>query len=411
MKTMMKILGIFFTLTAAASAQVVPAATGAGGAAAVKNLNYSFRYSESAQFSAILSNWQTSTASGTLDYANGSERFPSTLEYAGGYNWTIVGPAYGDGQFHHLFLSQGIVGRKWKVLVGDDVSYLPQAPTTGFSGIPGIGEPIGVPNPNPTSSQSILTLNTHVVDNVLNGEVGYKLSGATTLGGGGSLELLRYPNHDGFNTDTQTADANLERRFNSRNLVQGKYSFSRYSYTDYSVTFDTNAAMLGYEHQWTRNLTTIASAGPQWISSSISSVVPSSLNVEANAVVNYRHQFTSTGLTYFHGVNGGAGFQFGGESDTLTANLSRDFGASLTVGLTGGYLRNAALVGATTITGAYGGAQATKRIGRNLIVFANYTGTDQSSTSPLPTNAVNQLLQVVGFGVGYSSPREYHARQ
>jgi hypothetical protein len=54
--------------------------------------------------------------------------------------------------------------------------------------------------------------------------------------------------------------------------------------------------------------------------------------------------------------------------------------------------------------------EGTWRIGRDLIVFANYTGAEQSSTSPLPTNALNQLLQTIGFGIGFS-PRAKLFRQ
>jgi hypothetical protein len=57
------------------------------------------------------------------------------------------------------------------------------------------------------------------------------------------------------------------------------------------------------------------------------------------------------------------------------------------------------------INAKYGGAQATRKLGRYLTVFASYSAIDQSSSSSLPINVLNQLEQVIGFGIGYS-PRE-----
>ena len=101
-------------------------------------------------------------------------------------------------------LSQGIVGRKWNIQVSDNVSYLKQAPTTGFSGVPGTGEPVGESNPSPPSSQTILTLNTRTVNNIVSGEFEHSLNYATALSIGGSSELLRYP--DGNGLDTNASD-------------------------------------------------------------------------------------------------------------------------------------------------------------------------------------------------------------
>jgi hypothetical protein len=86
------------------------------------------------------------------------------------------------------------------------------------------------------------------------------------------------------------------------------------------------------------------------------------------------------------------------------------FGLNSTVGLTGGYMRTAGLSNNGVTNSKFGEGQFTQQIGRRLIVFASYSGTDQTSTSNLPTNALGQLLQTVSFGVGYS-PRETHIRQ
>ena len=402
MKTTLKLLVFFFAVGGMASAQVAPAATGPGGPTAGSKLNYALRYSESAQFITGQNSWQTATASGSLNYASGNERSPFSLEYGGGYNWILNGPAYDTGQFHHLFLSQGAVFRRWNFTVSDSVSYLPMSPTIGFSGIAGIGEPIGTPNPAPPTSQTILALNTHAVENLADGEVAHEFSHATSLSAGGSSGVLRYPDGNGLDTNTATGKATVTRHLNGRNTLFGTYQYSDFSYPGYNLDIQTNTGYLGYRYRWTRDLESSISAGPQWVSGSNAAVVPSSTNLAMDANIDYRLRFTSIGANYDRGTNGGAGYMFGSRIDSVSGHFSRQFGMNMTVDLTGGYQRTAGLNDSATISGKFGGAEATWRLGRNVIVFANYTGTDQSSTSTLPTNALGALMQTLGFGVGYS---------
>ncbi len=421
MKTTLKVMALIFAVSGAARAQVAPAATGPVGMGAPGKVHYALRYSETAQFSNAIGNLQTSSASGSADYENGNQRYPFAFNYGGGYTWTLTGPSYETGLFQRLLLSQGIVGRKWRLDASDDVSYLPQTPITGFAGIPGIGEPIGVTNPTPSTSQSILVLNTHIVDNIAQGELEHSFSAGTSVAGGGSSEILRFPDGNGLNSDAETGNGQLQKRLNGRNSLSGRYIYSRFTYPDFGVDFGTQTAMFGYQRQWSRTITSTVSAGPEWISSNVPTAVPSSTNVSVNASLGYLLRFTSASLSYTRGVNGGAGYLIGGEVDSAQGNLQRGFGPNLVLGFTVGYQRTSGLNGSSTnpvpalnttgVTDAtFGGAQGTWRIGENFIVFANYTGTDQWSTSSLPTSALSQFQQILGFGVGYS-PRVGHIRQ
>ena len=59
------------------------------------------------------------------------------MNYTGGYTWTIAGPSYVTGLFQHLFLSQGIVWRKWNVMASDNVSYTAAGSDHGLFRSPG----------------------------------------------------------------------------------------------------------------------------------------------------------------------------------------------------------------------------------------------------------------------------------
>ncbi len=422
MKKTFKLVVLLFALRATmAGAQAVPAAT-VHSLPVSGDLQYDFSYSQMAEFGAGLGDSQMSTLSASASYANGKDRFPFSMEYGGGYLWTIAGPSYGSGLFQNLFLSQGIVGRKWNVVASDNVSYLPEAPTTGFTGIPGIGEPIGTPSPAPPSGQSILTLNTYVIYNIAQAELGENLSRTTLFNAGGSYGLFRYPDGNGINMNMTTANAGPTWQLNARNSLMGDYLYSQFSFPDYHLSITTNAATLGFQRAWNRKVTTNISAGPQWLSSSQSAIVPSSLGVMVNAAVNYQFQLDSASLVYSHEVGGGAGYFIGAEIDTVTANFSRGFGKKLTVGADASYMRTASLGNSTAenillgysgvFNSEFAGVQATRQLSRHISAFASYTDMVQSPSSgvAVPTNLLNELMQIVSFGINYS-PRVRHLRQ
>jgi hypothetical protein len=418
MKTTFKLVAILLTACAWAHAQVVPEATGPARLPVSGNLHYSLRYSQTASFyGASQGNQLSSIASADVDYVHPNTRLPFKLDYGGGYMWALAGPSYGEGVFQHLLISQGLIGRKWNVTVSDNVSYTPQAPTTGFSGIPGTGEPIGGSGSNPPTSQSILTLNTRSVSNIASGEFGYNLNYATTLSLGANSVLLRYPDGNGLDTDGLQANTGLTRRLDARNSISGRYMFSHFSYgsstfTDGSPgTFDTNSALFSYQRTWGRQLKTNVSVGPQWTDGSNSAIVPPSTNITVSAGVNWMLRSESASLNYNRGINGGVGYLPAGTVDSVNGDFSREFGRDLTIGLTGAYERTASLQTSGGVTEArYGGAQATRRLGRYLNVVASYSAIDQSSSLTSQTNVLNQLYQVISFGIAYS-PRETHLRQ
>ena len=398
MKTILTFLAFLFTVCAAANAQVAPAAI-----AGAASLNYSLGYSQTADFYGNgLGTQQKAIASGDLNYMNGNGRLPFAVAYGGGYIWTISGPSYSTGLFQHLLLSQGIVWRKWHVTVSDDVNYTPQAPTTCFSGIPGLGEPNGGCSSTPPSDQSILTLNTHVVSNAASGYIEHTLNYATTLTAGGSSELRRYPDGNGLNVNQLMANAELTRRLNARNSLTGTYMFTQFSYPDSGFSFLVNTGLLGFNRLWNAKISSDISAGPEWKGSSNSAIVPSSITIAANAAVRYHYRFVTTSLNYIRAADSGGGYLLGAESDTVSAIYTQEFGKKLTIGFTGDYRHISGLRNNGVTNGKLGSAQVTRRFGRHFAAFANYTAIDQSSSSALPSNTLGTLLQVVGFGITYS---------
>jgi hypothetical protein len=432
MKPSYTLLVMVFTLGAAAQAQVAPAKTGPAGLPVSGTLNFNLRYSQTAQVSGSEDGQQWSIVSGDAGYTNTSKRLPFSMQYGGGYGGVWSGPSSDGNVFQHLALTQGFVERRWSLTAGDNVSYSFETPTTGFSGVPGSGEPIGVSGSTTLSDQSVLTQNTCSVDNTTTAAFGRILSPAMSLNVGGSAGQLRYVGGNGEDTDTLTGSAGLTRRLSARASLSGQYLFSRYNYGGAGFVsiagtaplqfIQTNSVQLGYTRQWNRQITTSLAAGPQWISSSNSVVVPSSTNAFVSASIGDKFRLGSASLSYSHGVTGGSGYMPGAESDNASGNFSRNFGRNLTIGLTGTYMRTYSLSSfyihdiAGKTNAKYGEAQATRRLGRHFNVFANYTAIDQSSNLQISLlgynagNVINGLNQVIGFGIGYT-PRPVHLRK
>jgi hypothetical protein len=406
MKKTLQILAFLFTAGVAAQAQVVPAAT-----AGPAYLRYSLRYSETATFySAGEADQQRAIASGTLDYMNGGERLPFTMSYTGGYIFIFSGSSNGTGYFQNFSVSQGFIGRSWNIVFSDNVSYLPESATVGSSGVPGAGEPIGGSGSSPQSSQTVLTLNTPYLGNTARGEITRTINSATKFSAGGSTELITFPDGGGLDTDIENANLGLTRRLDARNSLTGQYLFAQYSYASSPVTFETNTASANYSRTWNRQLRTSVSAGPQFTQSSDSAVIPSSTGIYVNASADYSLRFGAANLTYTHGKSGGGGYLIGGNQDLVNAGFSRELRRSLTIGLQGSYRRLAGLASSGIVTAEFGGAQASWRLNDDFNLHANYTAIEQSQNAALPTNVLNQLEQVVGFGIEYAPHRQLRFR-
>ncbi|MGA7829836.1 MAG: hypothetical protein WCA21_02625 [Terracidiphilus sp.] len=412
---------IMILACAASRAQVVPAAAGpaaAGGQAGVQasgTLRYALRYTQIAQFyNGPQGNAESSTLSGDASYQNANPVRPFSLTYVGGRMWNNSGGSYGLGYFQHLLVSQGILKRHWSLNLSNDVSLMPEAPITGFAGIPGVSGPPSVPG---QPSQQILTLNTRSVDNMSTVNFTRSIDHATSLSATGSYGILRFPDGNGLQVNQLLITPQIIRRLNALNSIFCSYSLSRFSYPGYAVDTDTQSFPCGYLRIWNRRFSTSISAGPERVSTSGGTATPPTIGLFLSAGVNYQQRSTSAALSYTQTTtgNGGALIAFGSRNHDVNANFSRQFGKNLTISAFGAYMRTQALIeiGALNLNlggvtnSKFGGASASRPLGRYLNINASYTAVQQSSSATLLSNAILGLSQTVSFGIGYT-PREKH---
>jgi hypothetical protein len=432
MRKSVSLAAIFVIASACVHAQVVPEATGRGfipgvtglGAPPVTGnlLDYSLRYSQTVYIytSGNLSNEAMSIASGNFSYAHPSDRLPLNLNYIGGYIWPVAGPNLGTGVFQRLALNQGFIAGRWSFFVYDDLTDTPEAPTVGFSGVAGTGEPISGSGTGSSASPTILNLNTRVVSNLAEGELGYKLGSTTTLNVGGGQEIFEFPNGGGLNTNGELANTGITRYLSSRTSIAGQFLFSHVSfgaspYSDGTAgSYDISAVPVGFQYSWTRQLTVSVEAGPQWVSSSYSNLAPPITTAMVNASASDRFRTGTLTLTYDRGVEASSGYFPAAVLDSVNGNFSQRFGRSTTVGISGAYFHFAALQSTDgNVSSPNCGVQVSQYLGRYLNFSANYTAIDQRSTlagSAPDGNILNGLYHNLSFSVAFS-PREMRANQ
>ncbi len=134
----------------------------------------------------------TTSLSGNAAYNSRSTVRPFSMLYAGGL---LMGNQYRQSvrTFQNFAVSQGLVAGAWIFGISDSVSYLPQSPTTGLSGIPGVGDigaqPIQGPSVGPAGGA--LFNNSTNISNSLSGSVERRLTPLTSASASARSPIAR----------------------------------------------------------------------------------------------------------------------------------------------------------------------------------------------------------------------------
>jgi hypothetical protein len=445
MRIRFAIAALFFTASSISQGQAVPA--GSPSMAPVNSsinlnpldgvLHYALSASEVIQFGYYGSgNVNNSTAlSGDVAYNAKSEIRPFSLLFAGGL---LLGNQSGQGttSYWNVSASQGYVTRHWVFNISDTFSFLPQSPTTGLSGIPGVGDQGSIPVQGPGAGPAggILSEAGNRYSNDVIGSVERQISHNTSISGNGSYSILSFLNNNGatnneananeataaYNYGDVTGTVAVNRRIDARSSTSLGVSYSAYNYTQVGngyvpPDFEAKSINLSYQRILSHALSMSVSAGPQWVSSSNSLLIPSSLNVAISASLSYSRALTNASVFYTHGVNGGSGVLPGATADSISASLSHPYGHNWVASANFSYSHTVGLAQLTTggstvptheaYDTVYGGGQVTRRINAHFSAFASYTVQDQTSNYSSPIfsqNALNGTSQTLGIGITFT---------
>ncbi len=426
---------LLLALSSVAYGQAVPTATASGGSSGPGGpswvdgtVHYALSASELVQLGYYGSGnvTEATNLSGNVGYVSKSENRPFTLLFAGG---VLLGNQGGQGTttYQNVAVSQGLVTGRWIFGVSDSFSYLPQSPTTGLSGISGVGDlgsqPIEGPSLGPAGG--VLTYAGNRISNSLGGNLERRLTGATSISGSANWGVLHFlDNNNGLDTTQTSGQVGLNHRIDARNSIGVNTIYSVYDTNGNAffnlpnnIHYQTKGLNLQYTRLWTRSLSMNASAGPQWVSSSAAAVIPARVNLAANIGFAYIRKSMNMGIGYSRGVNSGSGVQAGALADSISGSVGRPLertwmaSASANYTRTSGLLATSPLTGGTTATVANGitntfftGAQLTHGLGRYWSCFLSYGAQRQSINNSLLVgqNAFSGFSQTFGIGITFA---------
>ena len=136
---------------------------------------------------------ETTNFGGDLAYVSKSEHHPFSAVYAGGV--LIANSGQPTTAYQSLSFSQVLSTKNWNIVASDSVSYLPESPAVGLSGIPGVGD-LGVDPINgslgPAPGLGILTTYGPRVSNSTTGTASRVLSGRLSVNISGAYGIQRF---------------------------------------------------------------------------------------------------------------------------------------------------------------------------------------------------------------------------
>jgi hypothetical protein len=374
----------------------------------------------------------SSALSGDIAYTTQSLVHPFSLTFAGG----VIFPnqsEQGVRTYVNVTASQGYTTRHWVFNLTDTFSFLPESPTTGLSGIAGVGDigVIPVQGPGTGPAGGILTVSGDRIGNSLRGSAEREIGRATSISGMGSwmvLHLLDNSQAEGLDYSQTAGTVALNRRFDTRNSGSVSAVYTAFDYSGQQqggpnepTSFQTRGINVSYQRVLSRTLSAGGSVGPLWVSSSNSALIPSSLDVAGSARLEYSSgRSTSASLYYTRGVNGGSGVIPGALADSVGLGAGRAYGRNWVVSLDGAYTRTSGL---TDLAGpgspegspnpvtpthevyqtVYGGVQLRRRFSTNFSGFLTYTAQHQTTNYSLSTqNVLSGTAQTFGIGVTFA---------
>ncbi|MGA8939407.1 MAG: hypothetical protein WB439_09605 [Acidobacteriaceae bacterium] len=355
---------------------------------------------------------RTTALSGSLGYLSSSPDKPFSLVYSGGYLYSSE-PGYpGSSTFQNLAASQVVTTKYWNFVVDDAVSYLPNAPTTGLSGIPGVGDIGVVPvqiGDQPT--QSILTNYATRLGNGLNGGATRKINANLSMNGSASWQILRFTGSEGIDSNTETGSVGPTYRIDARSSASANaiYTYTNDTYLGQSYPFSSEGITVQYQRQLTPFVSATVAAGPQrtFGSGATASLIPSQFTVVGNAGLSYARRTSAVSISFARATNSGSGVVYGALTDTINGVASKQLSRNWQAALTAAYSKSTALAKIAgfgeNFEAVYGGGQVSRRLGRTLSAYFSFTAVAQNTSSPGVTRtAYTGLNQVFAVGITYS---------
>jgi hypothetical protein len=358
------------------------------------------------------------TVSGDVGFITPSILYPFSLVYGGGYSTGSDGEP--STYFQSLSMNQAFNRKSYTINFNDSLSYLPESPSTGLAGLPGLGD-IGT-TPVPTGPQEVLTTSGARVENTAAATVSAKLTGKTSLNINGQDVIQRFIGSDAnaaLESNGYGGGVSVSHRIDARTSFSASYHYNNFSYTALSGSIASQGATFSYNRQLTRQLSVGLGGGPERIGGSTLTGAGPNYTYNADLHASYSssgESATSYNVGYIRSSNAGSGVSAGAETDSLFVSASRRLAQSLQGSISLSYSNNTSLdilsTDSFTSKSVVGSGQLGRALTRTISVFASYTAQHQISNGIAQGIAPLQgLVQTLSFGVTYSPSEVRLGRQ
>ena len=402
-----------------AAAQDVPAAsaavpyTGFTLPDASGTLRMSLNVSERVSFGYDGSNGTSNgvSCSGIAAYLSGSPSRPFSAVYTASYVSDGGNSSNGLNQptrvLSTLAMSQVLQFGRWNFVAADSVSYTPENPVAGLTGVPGLGDGNTGPLAGSTTGEQIQTVETTVLQNRVSGTASYSLSAATRLSVTSSQSIFRYLDVPGGSTadlNAWTFSGGLTQSIDPFTSVGLRYSYSKNEYLASDLSGESQSILVNASRTLTPSLSVSGSIGPQFSSSSRPDLEPSTVSYSASGGLTYHNSFLNASISASRGIDGGAGLIGQSESSTVTGRVNRQIGTLVNLSANAGYGSYSSLqIGNGSTHSLIVGGQANRAIAAHLSAFASYTAQRQlSQGNGVSTLVLNGTTQTLSFGISYA---------
>lgn len=272
-----------------------------------------------------------------------------SLDYRGGGIIYETEPSLST-TFQEFGFADKYTTARWNLLIGDRVSYLPQA-SFGFGGIGfgggfggeslGLGSGIGL-NAGYTPGQSILTGQSGTITNTAIGQAQYHFTPRSSFAAVGAFGIVHYT-QGGLSSGNDTIlTLAYDHQVTSYDTLSVSYSFAALRFNGGSEAINDNMLRLGYGHRVTDRLTFTVLGGPEYTESTITGIsgVQRHWGGIAEATLGYKVERGSLDAHYLHYVSLGSGVFNGAVTDTVNGSFNRELSRTWHGSLSLGYAHN-----------------------------------------------------------------------
>lgn len=331
-----------------------------------------------------------STLLGNLTLHDVSGRSDLALRYQGGGVVSNDGDIP-DSVIQQLSLNESLAFRRATLTFLDRTSYLPES-AFGYGGIGAIGTGL---QPGLTPNGTILTTQVRQLDNTSIAQLNTKLTPTSSLTLMGGYSLLHFfGNSNLFDSNSAIAQVGYNRDLSRKNSIAVMYRFRAFRFSGSAQAINDNQFHLAFARRVTGRMAFQVQAGPEYATFGLPIVVgsgpqtvPESSRFSWSLIstLDYSLGRATLGLTYNHGISGGAGVFAGSVADTVRASYFRRLSQTVSGTFSLGYARNRVLAipGVSTPGQAYdnwfGIATVTRQLGHLANVSLSYESRYQES--------------------------------